>query len=291
MRAWQIPALDYWGNPDNLPTAEFARRLRDEGVDVFALNVPGVSLFAPVPDRSRQRAVADRIRAEIDVAAGIGAEFVQIYPATARTGRYGDAVQLAAEQLRPVAEYAARAGITLGVENTNDRSGETPDRRLNPSMLPELLHDIVSAVDSCALKACFDPTNWYTSGIEPFPYAYDVLKDSVVNVQLKDARRFRPFGDRDEPNASYLVRNEPGRIGPSFTADGDGDFLPVPLGDGAVNWWGLAQRLIAGGYGGWWTLDPYCAPDFVDTWIDRSLDYWFSTLDRHDDAEAVRVRD
>lgn len=271
MKSWGLAHLDYWGNGDGLTTEQFAERAHEAGIRIYALNLPGLNLFAPFPDRDRQDEAQAAVRRAVDSARRIGATFVQIYPETARTPNFRDAISLAAEQLTRAADYAAAQGVTLAIENNNNRSSETDLRPLNPSVLPELLAAVVEAVDSPFLRICFDACNWYTNGVEPFPYAYEELQDWIVNVQFKDVTRYSASRHRLHANAGYLVKNQVGRSGPSHTADGDGDFLPVPVGQGAINWHGLASQLSLAGYTGWRTLDPYCSDSFLEHWIAESL--------------------
>jgi sugar phosphate isomerase/epimerase len=65
----------------------------------------------------------------------------------------------------------------LAHENEKDIFGDTPGR----------CADLITAVNSPALRATFDPANFVQCGVRPFTEAYGLLRPHLVYLQVKDA--------------------------------------------------------------------------------------------------------
>ena len=60
---------------------------------------------------------------------------------------------------------------------------------------PEGMKTIVEHMNSEYFKTNFDATNYYQAGYEGFPYAYEVLKEYIVHVHIKNGCFYHPeFG-------------------------------------------------------------------------------------------------
>ncbi len=120
--------------------------------------------------------------------------------------------------VKRLGEFTARAekekDIVLVLENEREIYGE------NAAQCRELF----DAVDSPVLKMTFDPANFVICGQEAFPAAYDLLKDKIAYVHVKDAR-------------------------------GDGSICPAGQGDGGFP--GLLSGLKADGFDGFLSLEPH----------------------------------
>jgi sugar phosphate isomerase/epimerase len=111
---------------------------------------------------------------------------------------------------------------------------------------PEDLLAIVRAVDHPRLGVNYDPDNYYNAGVEGFPYAYEIVKAHIFHMHAKDSARYLPQVHGDQKRVLH-------RAG--------GNVICVPLGTGAVNWAGLADRLRQDGYAGPISLEPHNLPD------------------------------
>lgn len=69
-------------------------------------------------------------------------------------------------------------GITLLHENEKDIYGDTPERCL----------DIIESIDRKCFKAIFDPANFIQIDAETYPLAFDLMKEHVLYMHIKDAR-------------------------------------------------------------------------------------------------------
>ena len=111
---------------------------------------------------------------------------------------------------------------------------------------PEDLLAVVQAVGHPRLGVNYDPDNYYNAGVEGFPYAYELVKSHIFHMHAKDSARYLPQVHGDQKRVLH-------RAG--------GNVICVPLGTGAVNWAGLADRLRQDEYAGPISLEPHNLPD------------------------------
>lgn len=224
-------------------------RIRDElasrEVTAYCLNVPGDHrLNSPGLDAEAERALGDAL----ELASQLGVTLVQVYAGTAPTLDADENVHAYARALRTWVRAAAERGITLAVENNLDQRGEDPNG-VNPSRRPERLRALAELIDAPNFGVVYDPCNFYTVGIEPFPEPYEQLAPWIVSVEFKDVVPF------DE--AVHGPRGERRLLTDTVT----GSYLPVPVGQGAVQPDPILDRLAADGYGGIVALDPFATGD------------------------------
>ncbi|MGM0126108.1 hypothetical protein IGI37_003509 [Enterococcus sp. AZ194] len=67
--------------------------------------------------------------------------------------------------------------ITLLHENEKDIYGDTPERCLT----------LLNELNSPQVKAAFDPANFVQCEVEVYPHAYDLLKEHIAYMHIKDA--------------------------------------------------------------------------------------------------------
>jgi sugar phosphate isomerase/epimerase len=133
-------------------------------------------------------------------------------------------------------EEPANAGIRIAMENSIIRM----------TRQPEDLLAIVAGVGHPRFGVNYDPDNYYNAGIEGFPYAYELVRPHILHIHAKDSARWIPH-----------IHGEAKRV----LHRAGGNVVCVPLGSGAVNWAGLADRLRADGYSGPVSLEPHNLPD------------------------------
>ena len=104
----------------------------------------------------------------------------------------------------------------------------------------------MQAFDSPNFKTNFDATNYYHASCEAFPYAYELLREHIAYVHIKNGRLYRPGGFC--PDTKWFggaMTMEPGTI------------YYCEAKDGVVNIDGLVHRLAADGYDYMCTLEPH----------------------------------
>jgi sugar phosphate isomerase/epimerase len=104
---------------------------------------------------------------------------------------------------------------------------------------------MIAAVDQPRFGINFDADNFYNAGVEPFPYAYELLHGHIFQVHVKDSGRYIPAVHGNDCRVLH-------RAG--------GNILCLPVGTGAVNWTGLIARFQRDGYRGPVSLEPHLLP-------------------------------
>ena len=122
-------------------------------------------------------------------------------------------------RMQRMVKAATQQQITLLHENEKGIYGDIAERCL----------DIFESVGSDHLWATFDPANFVQCGCQPYPYAYEILKNYIRYVHIKDAKE-------------------------------DGTVVPAGKGDGEVPL--LLKGLKQDGYQGFLSLEPHLG-DFV----------------------------
>lgn len=145
--------------------------------------------------------------------------------------------------IAPALRRAEQLGTTVVLENEFDAFGRD-DKCGDLTRRPSALRALVQRSDSAHLRLNFDAANFYCAGIEPYPYAYGVVRDFIGYAHVKDVR----LADLDEPDEDPAWHQY---------RDYDRSYVTTWLGAGAVNWSGLVDRLCADGYDGPLTLEPH----------------------------------
>jgi len=148
------------------------------------------------------------------------------------------------QQMIELLEQSDHQGIRVAMENSIIRM----------TRQPEDLVAIVRAVDHPRFGINYDPDNYHNAGIEGFPYAYELAKEHIFHIHAKDSARYLPQVHGEQKRVLH-------RAG--------GNVVCVPLGTGAVNWTGLADRLRGDGYAGPISLEPHNLPEEMAPGMDR----------------------
>lgn len=153
------------------------------------------------------------------------------------------AIETYAALLQPCLELAERYNITICLENEFNAFGVDPCRS-DITRRPAVLLQLMERVDHPRFRLTFDPSNFYCAGIEPFPYAYELLKSHIGYVHVKDVQQLKS----DKPDPLWKV----------YT-DYNDQYITCAMGAGAVNWNGLLRQLQHDNYGGYYCLEPHGA--------------------------------
>lgn len=118
-------------------------------------------------------------------------------------------------RLKQMLDYIQGKNIVLLHENEKGIYGDTAER----------CKDILDTFNSPQLRATFDPANFIQCGVETYPSAYELLKDDIEYMHIKDA---------------YLANKE---------------VVPVGSGDGHVK--EILTALNKKGFTGFLSLEPH----------------------------------
>ena len=154
--AWNVNVLDLTGEQ----VAEVERILAEHGIRVSSIGSP-LGKINIEDDFDAHLARADRA---VQVARQLAAPFIRVFSffltAEQRPEDYRDKV---IGRMSALAERASTGGVILLHENEKGIFGDVPAR----------VHDIVTTVDSPALRLAWDAANYVQCGVVPFPEAYD----------------------------------------------------------------------------------------------------------------------
>jgi sugar phosphate isomerase/epimerase len=168
--AWSVSVADFTA----AQIAELTAMLRDAGVRVSAIGSPvgKIPIAAPFgPELDRMRRIAATAR---ELGTAIVRVFSFFVPPGDPPGRHRTQV---IDRMAALAEIAADQGLVLAHENEKEIFGDTPGR----------CADLISSVNSPALRATFDAANFVQCGVRPFDEAYGPLRPYLVYLQVKDA--------------------------------------------------------------------------------------------------------
>lgn len=225
------PAVNFYAFSDkNLEKAK--KQIENAGLIVGSIS-SGLGLDTKMT--SDPATFSCELVATVEAAAYFGAKVVNHYsdkiqpgttPEIDRLHQYFDAALKRAEEL----------GVTLALENEAGDASRTPENMLA----------IMQAFDSSSFKTNFDATNYYHASCEAFPYAYELLREYIAYVHIKNGRLYRPDGFcTDTKWFGSAMTMEPGTI------------YYCEAKDGVVNIDGLVHRLAADGYDYMCTLEPH----------------------------------
>lgn len=188
----------------------------------------------------------------IRLAAELKAPLVNTYFGYASIQDDQQAIDTYVALLQPCLDLAEQCGVTICLENEFNAFGVDPCRS-DITRRPHALLQLMERVNSPRFRLTFDPANFYCAGIEPFPYAYDLLKSYIGYVHVKDVQQL----NNDRPDPRWKV----------YT-DYTDRYVTCALGAGAVNWNGLLQQLQADRYDGYYCLEPHGAASMRETsWL------------------------
>lgn len=261
-----VNAIEIW--PENIPVSEGktlihkrlyanrdikkAKELLDEAGVKTACVCFGAG-FAKELAEDKKLFSAELKRA-VQAAHELGAKVVNHYCYyVAMGGRYS--VDELKEYYGEAIEEAEKYRIYLALEN------EAHDITKNPVQMKE----IVEAMGSAYFRTNYDAANYYQAGYEGFPYAYEVLKDIIVHVHIKNGCIYHPeYGHRSECKGGAMTG----------LLSGEDIYYPAAS-DGAVNVDGLIRRLIKDGYQGFCSLEPHTTPEVCMEYYKAETDYLY----------------
>jgi sugar phosphate isomerase/epimerase len=207
------------------------RRVTDRGVPAVAVEARrrglGVHVGAMVSELPHAFQAASAVGAPLIVAVDDAIERSDV----SRAESLAAFARLAIELL----DHPGHESIRLALENSVIRI----------TRLPEDLLAVIDAVDHPRFGLNFDADNFYNAGVEPFPYAYELLRPHIFQVHVKDSGRYIPAVHGDGRRVLH-------RAG--------GNVVCLPVGSGAVNWAGLIARFQQDGYRGPVSLEPHLLP-------------------------------
>lgn len=206
--AWGVNVLDL----DDEQVARAHDILVSHGIQASSIGSP-IGKVNITDDFDAHLARMDRA---VWVAQQLGAPFIRVFSffltADQRPEDHRDEV---VRRMTALAQRAEAGGVVMLHENEKGIFGDIPERVL----------DLVTSVNSPALRLAWDAANYVQVGVVPFPEAYELLRPYTDYIQIKDAKL------------------------------GTGEVVVAGAGDGRVP--DTIRALAADGFDGFFSMEPH----------------------------------
>ncbi|MBQ8525952.1 MAG: sugar phosphate isomerase/epimerase [Clostridia bacterium] len=157
----------------------------------------------------------EKLAHTIEIAKILGTKYIRIFSFFIPKGEHpSDYREDVMRRMKAMADLAEKEGVMLLHENEKDIYGDIASRCL----------DVVTTVNSPALRCVFDPANFVQCGQVTYPEAFDMLRSYIEYMHIKDALE---------------------------------DCSVVPAGHGAGHVPELVQALFDMNYSGFFSLEPH----------------------------------
>jgi sugar phosphate isomerase/epimerase len=146
------------------------------GIRVSAVGSP-IGKVQITDDFDRELA---RFRHTLDIAGALDTPYIRMF--SFYIPKESTRAEYRGEVLRRLRVFVAEAevrGVILLHENEGGIYGEGADE----------CADLFASIPSPSFRAVFDPANFVVAGVEVYPYAYELLKDHIHYLHIKDAVR------------------------------------------------------------------------------------------------------
>jgi sugar phosphate isomerase/epimerase len=249
-----VNAIELW--PENIPGGETKEargrydgkdieRVRDllqaQQISVACLTLGGVTKQAAEAGAGY---ATEALIGAVDAATILGSPLVNCYLEAFSPDFF-------IEFVSPAVEHAASKNITIVLENeAHDDSGTA-----------EGVRAIVEQVNSPHFGTVYDPCNYYQACEEPYPGAYEIVKDHIRYVHLKGCCRYDPQIRPNDHRGGLLRYSKDAYIG--YTS----------IEEGVANADGILHRLVQDGYTGFITLEPHVTVADAMTYYARDVTY------------------
>ena len=190
----------------------------------------------------------------IEMTAALGAPYLVSYYGGNLAYDAKASMQRYKRNMRPVMEAAEKHGVTILIETEYNQVAADVTRTADGTL------DLVEFMGSDYFQVNFDPCNLYIAGEEGYPYAYEVLKDNMRHIHLKDAMKY----DAAQHGRNYRQ---------VLQTDARGSWICVALGQGGMNTTGLVKRLQADKYDGVAAIELHTLPELTEQVFDESIQF------------------
>ncbi|WLQ08529.1 sugar phosphate isomerase/epimerase family protein [Arthrobacter oryzae] len=148
--------------------------LDEKGLKVSAVASPIGKVDVSLPVEHE----LERLRQIISVAKGLDTKYIRIFSFYRADGQSAEGIRdEVMARMGALAALADESGVVLLHENEKGIYGDTPERVL----------DIMTTVDSPALRIAWDNANFVQVGVKPYTDGYAMLRPYLEYFQVKDA--------------------------------------------------------------------------------------------------------
>ena len=181
--AWGVNVLDLSSNQ----LQHVRELLHERGFHISAIGSP-IGKSSLLEPRAFEQ---ERLERALTIAELLDTRLIRIFSFYVQPESLDEARNEVIERLGLLVERAAQAGVSLLHENERGIYGESAIR----------CHDLLTTINSPALRMAFDPANFVQAAVRPMADAWPRLRDFVTHVHIKDAvfhdGSVRPAGQGD----------------------------------------------------------------------------------------------
>lgn len=208
---------------------ELKKQLDQAGVKVSAVGSPLGKIQIDDPFEPH----FELFRHTVEIAKILGTKNIRLFSYFMDTSRALEYVDEVVKRTKAFCGYVEGTDIMLLHENEKGIYGDTPERCL----------ELYKAMNSPNFKLIFDPANFVQCGVETYPHAFNMLKNYVAYMHIKDA------------------------------VAGTGKVVPSGFGDGHIK--EIVAKLYKRGYEGFLSLEPHLGhfEGFDDLEGDNALEF------------------
>ncbi len=241
-RESEISFVELWHpqNTSGLGLKCSKKLLKESGLKVACVGT-GTELYRNGGSTDDQANLFEAIK----VAKRLGASFVNTYFGHYELRDDRLAIETYLKFLSPCLDLAAESGVTIVLENEFNAFGRdyaASDITRRPYSLKKLFE----RVNRQEFRLNFDPSNFYCAGVEPFPYAYYLLRRFIAYCHIKDVC-LQPSCENSVTRSTNWRK----------FSDFDQLYVTCAMGDGAIPWNNILRALDNDGYNGFLTLEPH----------------------------------
>jgi len=219
--------------PDRQVLRDVKKAVSGAGLEVACLT-PYYSKFNSPDDAVRQKE-NEGLKGVIDQAEELGASFIRIYGGqflANETDPGNEKRKRLVESMRLLGDYAAKAGVTLVIENHFNTMTVTAEQTAD--ILREIAHP--------AVKALYDQANLAFVGAEDYREAIDLQRGLIGFVHVKDL----VFREGKGPFRASSV---------SHVSEDERTVYSRVIGQGILLWPEILKYLQESGYDGWLSME------------------------------------
>lgn len=158
---------------DDDELAQVRSTLDNYGIGVSAIGSPIGKIQITDPFEPH----LEEFKRAIEVAERLGSKYIRIFSFFVPEGQAAAFRPQVMERLRAFLDVAKGHPVTLLHENERHIYGDIPSR----------CFDLLETLASPQLRMTFDPANFVICGVKPYSEGYDMLKDYIEYVHIKDA--------------------------------------------------------------------------------------------------------
>ncbi len=157
-----------------MQAADVHKKLESAGISVSAIGSP----LGKIKITDSMEEHLEKVKNTCEVAGILQTSKIRIFSFYIPDGKYDEYKNEVIDRMGAMLDIADDYGVKMCHENERGIYGDNAERCC------ELLDEFDGR-----LGCVFDPANFILCGVEPFPYAYDILKKHITYMHIKDALR------------------------------------------------------------------------------------------------------